>query len=83
MSCARSCRPSSNADVQAFLESCTKNRHDKVTQFRDPTYTDATAATSIETEVNPIDKPKFDDETLDDSYPTHANYATMMDDHKK
>jgi hypothetical protein len=62
------------------LESCTNDRRDKVTQFQDPTYIDATAATSADAEVNPSDKPRFDDETLDDSYSMHANYATMMND---
>jgi hypothetical protein len=67
-----------DTDIQSFLESCTKDRRDKVTQFRDPTYGDATTATSADAEVNPSDKPRFDD-----SYPTHANYATTMNDHKK
>jgi len=35
-----------DADVKAFLESCTKNRHDKVTQFCEPAYGDATTSTS-------------------------------------
>jgi hypothetical protein len=69
-----------DADVQAFLESCTKDRRDKVTQFQDSTYGDDTAATTTTgTKVNPTNKPRYDE----DPYPTHANYAAMMDDHRK
>ena len=35
-----------DANVKAFLESCTKNQHNKVTQFREPAYGDATTSTS-------------------------------------
>ena len=35
-----------DVDVKAFLESYTKNRHDKVTQFREPAYSDATTSIS-------------------------------------
>ena len=62
-----------DADIQAFLESCTKHRHDNATQFQDPRYgDDATAATTIDTKVKPTDKPRYDE----DPYPTHTNYAT-------
>jgi hypothetical protein len=58
-----------NADIKASLESCTKNRHDKVTQFREPVYGNTTSS-----EAN--DKAKYDEEVkTDDSYLTHANYV--------
>jgi hypothetical protein len=69
-----------NADTKAFLESCTKNRHDKVTQFREPIYGDAT--TSIGAEDTDNGKAKYDEEVYTDSYPTHTNYAKMLLDTK-
>ena len=63
-----------DADVEAFLKSCTKNWHDKVTQFCDPTYGDIiTASTSSGAEENGDRKTKYDEVINIDSYPTHAN----------
>ena len=64
-----------DADVKAFLESCTKNRHDKVTQFREPSYGDATAPESSGAEEKGNEKAKYDEEVNTDAYPTHANFA--------
>ena len=58
---------------RAFLLSCHKDRHDRVKQYTEPVYGEAVTAP---TDVNPVDSlPKFDD-----PYPTHANYAKMLQD---
>ena len=67
-----------DADVKAFLESCTKNRHDKITQFCEPAYGDATASTSSSAKEKGVEKAKYDEEVNTDSYPTHANFAQML-----
>jgi len=72
-----------DADVKAFLESCTKNRHDKVTQFHDPAYGDATASASLGAGEKGDRKAKYDEEVNTDSYPTHANFAQMLIDERK
>jgi hypothetical protein len=72
-----------NAILMAFLQSCTKDRWEKVTQFRKPDFGVLITSTSYAPtapEVR-ISEPKYDD--IVDPYPTHANYATMMDDHKR
>jgi hypothetical protein len=72
-----------NAILKAFFQSCTKNRREKVTQFREPNFSELITSTSsapAAPEVR-ISEPKYDD--IVDPYPTHANYATMMDDHNK
>jgi hypothetical protein len=71
-----------DANTKAFLESCTKNRHDKVTRFREPIYGDATTSTSEGAEDRDNGKAKYDEEVYIDSYPTHANYAKMLLDTK-
>jgi len=65
------------------LESCTKNRHDKVTQFREPSYGDATAFESSGVEEKGNGKAKYDEEVNTDAYPTHANFAQMLIDERK
>ena len=45
-----------DADVTTFLESCTKNRHDKVTQFREPAYGHTTTSTSSAAEEKSHEK---------------------------
>jgi Fe-S cluster biosynthesis and repair protein YggX len=72
-----------DADVKAFLESCTKNQHDKVTQFQEPSYGDATASASSGTKENGAGKAKYDEEVNTDTYPTHANFAQMLVDERK
>ena len=72
-----------DADVKAFLESCTKNRHDKVTRFREPSYGDATASESSGAEEKGNGKAKYDEEVNTDAYPTHANFAQMLIDERK
>jgi hypothetical protein len=72
-----------NAVLKAFLHSCTKDRWEKVTQFREPNFSELITSTSsapAAPEVRSLE-PKYDD--IIDPYPTHANYATMKDDHKK
>jgi hypothetical protein len=65
------------------LESYTKNRQDKVTQFHEPIYGDATTSTSIGTEDTDGDKVKFDEEVYTDAYPTHTNYSKMLEGERK
>ena len=72
-----------DADVRAFLESCTKNQHNKVTQFREPSYGDATAPESSGAEEKGNKKAKYDEEVNTDAYPTHANFAQMLIDERK
>ena len=72
-----------DADVKAFLESCTKNRHDKVTQFHEPAYGDATTSTSSGTREKGDGKAKYYEEVNTDAYPTHANFAQMLIDERK
>ncbi|CAD6343257.1 unnamed protein product [Miscanthus lutarioriparius] len=70
-----------NAILNTFLQSCTKDRRDKVTQYKEPDFSEFITSTSsahVASEVRTTE-PKYDK----DPYPTHANYATMMDDHKK
>jgi hypothetical protein len=69
-----------NAVLKAFLQSCTKDRREKVTQFGKPDFSELITSTSSAPEVR-SSEPRYDD--IVDPYPTHANYATMMDDHKK
>jgi hypothetical protein len=66
-----------DADVKAFLERCTKNRHDKVTQFREPSYGDTTTSASSGTGEKGNGKAKYDEEVNIDSYPTNANFAQI------
>jgi hypothetical protein len=72
-----------NAVLKAFLQICTKDRREKVTQFREPDFSELITSTSSSPAAPEVrsSKPKYDD--IVDPYPTHANYATMMDDHKK
>jgi hypothetical protein len=72
-----------DADIKAFLESCTKNQHDKVTQFCDPAYGEATTPVSSGIEEKGARKAKYDDEVNTDSYPTHANFAQILIDERK
>ena len=72
-----------DADVKAFLESCTKNQHDKVTQFREPAYGDPTTSISSGAKEKGDGKAKYDEEVNTDSYPTHANFAKMLIDERK
>jgi len=65
------------------LESCTKNRHDKVTQFHEPAYGDATTSTSSGAREKGDGKTKYVEEVNTDSYPTHANFAQMLIDERK
>jgi hypothetical protein len=72
-----------NAILKAFLQSCTKDLRENVTQFREPDFSELITSTSsapVAPEVR-SSEPRYDD--IVDPYPTHANYATMMDDHKK
>ena len=62
---------------------CTKNQHDKVTQFREPSYGDATASESSGAEEKGNGKAKYDEEVNTDAYPTHANFAQMLIDERK
>jgi hypothetical protein len=71
-----------DADVKAFLESYTKNRYDKITQFCEPSFRYSTTSTSLESKVKATKKAKVDEEVNDDSYPTHANYAKMLYDQR-
>jgi hypothetical protein len=68
--------------VKAFLESYTKNQYDKVTQLCEPSFKDSTTSTSLESKVKATKKAMVDEEVNDDSYPTHANYAKMLDDQR-
>jgi hypothetical protein len=72
-----------NAILKAFLQSCTKDRREKVTQFREPDFSELVTSTSSAPAAPEVrsSEPKYDD--IVDPYPTHVNYATMMDDHKK
>jgi hypothetical protein len=72
-----------NAVLKAFLQSCTKDRREKVTQFRELDFSELITSTSsaLAAPKVRISEPKYDD--IVDPYPTHANYTTMMDDHKK
>jgi hypothetical protein len=72
-----------DVDTKAFLESCTKNRYDKVTQFREPVYGDATTSTSTGAEDTDGGKAKYDEEVYTDAYPTHANFSQMLIDERK
>ena len=72
-----------DVDIKAFLESCTKNRHDKVTQFRDPPFGEATTTASHDSEVEAAEKPTEKVNIEVDPYLTHANFATMLEDDKK
>ena len=70
-----------NAILKAFLQSCNKDRRVKVTQYQEPEFSKLISSTSsapAASEVR-ITEPKYDE----DLYPTHANYVTMMKDHKK
>jgi hypothetical protein len=72
-----------NVVLKTFLQSCTKDQREKVTEFKELDISKLITSTSsapVAPEVR-ISKPKYDD--IVDPYPTHANYATMMDDHKK
>jgi hypothetical protein len=66
-----------NAVLKAFLESCTKDRRDKVTQYKEPDFSGLVAATSSTTLAAPEDK--VNDE-VPDPYPTRANYSKMLQD---
>jgi hypothetical protein len=72
-----------NAVLKAFLQSCAKDRREKVTQFRELDFSELITSTSsaLAAPKVRISEPKYDD--IVDPYPTHANYTTMMDDHKK
>jgi hypothetical protein len=72
-----------NTVLKAFLQSCTKDRRKKVTQFREPNFSELITSTSSAPTAPEVrsSEPKYDD--IVDPYPTHANYATMMDDHNK
>ena len=72
-----------NAILNTFLQSCTKDRRDKVTQYKEPEFSELITSTSSAPAAPEVrtNEPKYDD--IVDPYPTHANYATMMDDHKK
>jgi hypothetical protein len=72
-----------NTVLKAFLHSCTKDRREKVTQFREPDFSELITSTSSAPAAPEIrsSEPRYDD--IVDPYPMHANYATMMDDHKK
>jgi hypothetical protein len=72
-----------NAVLKAFLQSCTKDRWKKVTQFRELDFSELITSTSSAPAAPEIRsfEPSYDD--IVDPYPTHANYATMMDDYKK
>jgi len=72
-----------DVDVKAFLEGCTKNRHDKVTQFREPPFGEATTTASHDSEVEAAEKPTEKVNIEVDPYLTHANFATMLEDDKK
>jgi hypothetical protein len=63
------------ANLKAFLENCTKDRHDKVTQYREPNFGDSIASTSATPKVKV-------DEKVDDPYPTHVDYAKILQNHK-
>jgi hypothetical protein len=47
--------------TNAFLGGCSKDRHNHVTQFKEPSVADFMAFTSSAHEVYPNDPPKFDD----------------------
>ena len=70
-----------NAVLKAFLQSCTKDQRDKVIQYKEPDFSELITSTSAAHAASEVrtTEPKYDK----DPYPTHANYATMMDDHKK
>jgi hypothetical protein len=72
-----------NAVLKAFLQSCTKDRWKKITQFRELDFSELITSTSSAPAAPEIRsfEPSYDD--IVDPYPTHANYATMMDDYKK
>jgi hypothetical protein len=72
-----------NAVLKAFLQSYTKDRREKVTQFREPYFNELITSTSSGPAAPEVrsSEPRYDD--IVDPYLTHANYATMMDDHKK
>jgi len=58
---------------RAFLLSCHKDRHDRVKQYTEPVYGEVTSASTEA--ISSDGPPKFDD-----PYPTHANYAKMLQD---
>jgi hypothetical protein len=64
-----------DANLKAFLESCTKDQRDKVPQFCEPNFSDSIASTSAALEVKVNEK-------VDDPYPNHANYAKMLQDQR-
>lgn len=68
-----------NDVLKAFLESCTKVWREKVTQYKEPDFSKLIATTSSSLPSNPENKVNV----KVDPYPTHANYATMLEDHKK
>jgi hypothetical protein len=72
-----------NTVLKAFLQSYTKDRRENVTQFRKPDFSKLITSTSSAPTAPEVrsSEPKYDD--IVDPYPTHANYAIMMDDHKK
>jgi hypothetical protein len=72
-----------NAVLKAFLQSCTKDRRKKVTQFREPDFSELITSTSFAPATPEVrsSESRYDD--IVNPYPTHVNYATMMDDHKK
>jgi hypothetical protein len=72
-----------NAVLKAFLQSCTKDRREKVTQFREPNFSELITSTSFAPVAPEVrsSEPRYND--IIDPYPTYVNYAIMMDDHKK
>ena len=66
------------AVTRAFLDSCAKDRHDRVEQFKELVVKEPVAIETSNIEVINRGKPIYDD-----SYPQHADYAIMLDGHKK
>ena len=66
------------AVTRAFLDSCVKDRHDRVEQFKELIINEPAAAETSNVEVINRGKPIYDD-----SYPQHADYSVMLDGHKK
>jgi hypothetical protein len=65
-----------NAVLKAFLESCTKDRREKVTQYKEPDFGEIIASTS-----SAAPKVKVNNE-VPNPYLSHINYAKMLQDHK-
>jgi len=63
------------ANLQAFLAGCIKDQQGKVTQYREPIFGDpnVSASATLDVKIN---------EEVQDPYPTHSDYANMLQDQR-